>query len=185
MMNRAALLIVAALCAMGGGCSGASIGSRWEKTIDRVESTNASPNRVSLLVNGESWDSESVVPGAYVRLYDQDGVSAESLGPKSRVFQLPWLGGQTAKVASDEDTTFEVAEIRLADGTVIKGLKLSTLASPVVKAQNEVWDRLAAVVQSRDAESAKALLADTEAINTITGTLGPGVIDALRAIAGL
>lgn len=177
-------LIVAALCAMGGGCSGSRVGSTWDKTVDRTQSVNASPNRVSLMVNGESWDSESVVPGAYVRLYDESGVSAESLGPKSRVFQIPWLGGQQAKVASDEDTTFEVAEIRMADGTVIKGLKLSTLASPVVRAQNEVWNRLAVVIQTRDAESAKTLLADAEAVKTITGTLGPGIIELIRSIAG-
>lgn len=173
------------LAALLSGCSGATVGSTWEKTLDRVESQNASPNRVSLLVDGEAWDSESVVPGAYVRLYDGEMVSAESLGPKSRVFQLPWLNGQMAKVASDEDTTFEVAEITLPDGTVIKGLKLSTLASPVVKAQNEVWERYGKVVMNRDVEGAKAIMADREALTTILTTLGPSALDTLRAIAGL
>jgi hypothetical protein len=165
------------------GCSGSQIGSSWDKKPDgAVASRNASPNRVSLSKDGETWDSETSVPGKYIRMFDDNGAVVESLGPTSRVMLFPFFGRE-AKIASDTDVTFSVDKATMPDGTKLEGFTFSTLASPVVKAQNEVWDRLGPVMIARDAESAKTLLSDNEALGKIVEAVGPGIIDVLKAIA--
>lgn len=168
-----------------GGCSGSQVGPSFQTNADgSIRSRNADvPNRVSLYKNGEAWNTESAVPGSFTRFFASDGTSIESIGPKSRIWELPWMDGRVAKVASDTDTVFTVAEIKTADGTVIKGLSLSTLASPVIKAQNEALAAFAAVIQSRDAASAETLLADTAAVQAIVTALGPPALEILRTIA--
>lgn len=168
-----------------GGCSGSQVGPSFETAPDgSIRSRNADvPNRVSLFKDGEAWNTESAVPGSFTRFFASDGTSIESIGPKSRIWELPWMDGRIAKVASDTDTTFHVDEITTADGTVIKGLTLSTLASPVVKAQNEALVAFAEVVKTRDAHSAETLLADTAAVQAIVSALGPPALEILKAIA--
>lgn len=169
-----------ALC----GCSGSQIGPSWDKDPDgTVASRNAAPNRVSLSKDGETWDSETAVPGKYIRMFDDNGSVVESLGPTSRVMLFPFFGKE-AKIASDTDVTFSVAKATMPDGTKLEGFTFSTLASPVIKAQNEVWDRLAPVIIARDAEAAKTLLADTEAMKGIVEAVGPGIVGVLERIAG-
>lgn len=165
------------------GCSGSQIGPSWEKdATGKVSSRNAAPNRVSLSKGGETWDVESAVPSTYVEMFDQDGNAVASLGPKSRVMIFPWFGDE-AKIASDTDVTFSVKKATLADGTVLEGFTFSTLASPVIRAQNEVWDRLGPVLIARDQEAAKTLLSDNEALGAIVEAVGPGILDVLKAIA--
>lgn len=180
-----ALVIVAPFVFALGGCSGSQVGPSFQTNADgSIRSRNADvPNRVSLYKNGEAWNTESAVPGSFTRFFASDGTSIESIGPKSRIWELPWMDGRVAKVASDTDTVFTVAEIKTADGTVIKGLSLSTLASPVIKAQSAAIKAFARVVESRDANSAETLIADTAAIQEIVTTLGPPALEILRTIA--
>lgn len=180
-MKPIALVLVAALA----GCN-AQVGPSFETRPDgTLSSRNADgPNRVSLFKDGEAWNSESTVPGAYLRFMDADHASVEALGPKARVLQIPMPGGGVAKAASDTDATFAVQKATLPDGTVIEGLTLTTNASPVIRAQNEALDRLRDILTSRDAKAAEVLLADQETIRTLVGTLGPGIIDVLKGLAG-
>lgn len=176
------ILILICIAALQ-GCSGSQIGPSWDKKPDgAVASRNASPNRVSLSKGGETWDAESAVPGSYVEMFDKDGNAVASLGPKSRVMIFPWFG-QEVKLASDTDVTISIDEATLQDGTLMKGFTFSTLASPVIKAQNEVWDRLGPVLIARDQEAAKTLLSDNEALGRIVEAVGPGILDVIKAIA--
>jgi hypothetical protein len=167
------------------GCSGSQVGPSWEKDPTGAvtsRSTDA-PNRVSLSKAGETWDTESSVPGSYVEMFDENGNAVASLGPKSRVMIFPFFGKE-AKIASDTDVTFTVKKAIMPDGTQLEGFTFSTLASPVVKAQNEVWDRLGPILIARDARAAETLLSDNEAVAKIVEAVGPGVIDVLKLIAG-
>lgn len=180
-----ALVIVAPFVFALGGCSGSQVGPSFQTNADgSIFSRNADvPNRVSLYKNGEAWNTESAVPGSFTRFFASDGASIESIGPKSRIWELPWMDGRVAKVASDTDTTFHVDSITTADGTVIKGLTLSTLSSPVITAQTSALAAFASVIQSRDAASAQTLLADTAAVQAIVTALGPPALELLRAIS--
>lgn len=177
------LMIVLASIALG-GCSGSQVGPSWDKGPDgTVASRNAAPNRVSLSKDGETWDSETAVPGKYIRMFDDNGSVVESLGPTSRVMLFPFFGKE-AKIASDTDVTFSVAKATMPDGTKLEGFTFSTLASPVVKAQNEVWDRLGPVIIEQNAEGARAILSDNETLKAIVEAVGPGIIGVLERIAG-
>lgn len=178
------ILLVGLLLALG-GCSGSQIGPSFQTNPDgSIFSRNADvPNRVSLFKNGEAWNTESAVPGSFTRFFASDGTSIESIGPKSRIWELPWMDGRVAKVASDTDTTFHVDSITTADGTVIKGLTLSTLSSPAITAQTSALAAFASVIQSRDAASAETLLADAAAVQAIVAALGPPALELLRAIS--
>lgn len=180
-----ALVIVAPFVFALGGCSGSQVGPSFQTNADgSIFSRNADvPNRVSLFKDGEAWNTESAVPGSFTRFFASDGTSIESIGPKSRIWELPWMDGRVAKVASDTDTTFHVDSITTADGTVIKGLTLSTLSSPVITAQTSALAAFASVIQSRDAASAQTLLADTAAVQAIVTALGPPALELLRAIS--
>lgn len=180
-----ALVIVAPFVFALGGCSGSQVGPSFQTNADgSIFSRNADvPNRVSLFKDGEAWNTESAVPGSFTRFFASDGASIESIGPKSRIWELPWMDGRVAKVASDTDTTFHVDSITTADGTVIKGLTLSTLSSPVITAQTSALAAFASVIQSRDAASAQTLLADTAAVQAIVTALGPPALELLRAIS--
>jgi hypothetical protein len=164
------------------GCSSSQIGPSWEKRPDgSVDSRNASPNRVSLSKDGETWDSETAVPGKYIRMFDDNGSVVESLGPTSRVMLFPFFGKE-AKIASDTDVTFTVKKAIMPDGTQLEGFTFSTLASPVIKAQNEVWDRLAAIVVNRDTMAAEVLLKEAETNAEIAKTLGSAGIELLTKV---
>jgi hypothetical protein len=181
------LLAIIALGVVSGlaGCSSSQVGPSWEKSPDgSVESRNASPNRVSLskdVGGGETWDSETSVPGKYIRMFDDNGAVVESLGPTSRVMLFPFFGKE-AKIASDTDVTFSVEKATMPDGTKLEGFTFSTLASPVIKAQNEVWDRLAAIVVNRDTMAAEVLLKEAETNAEIAKTLGSAGIELLTKV---
>jgi hypothetical protein len=165
------------------GCSGSQVGPSWEKDPTgavKSRSTDA-PNRVSLSKAGETWDTESSVPGSYVEMFDENGNAVASLGPKSRVMIFPFFGKE-AKIASDTDVTFTVKKAIMPDGTHLEGFTFSTLASPVVKAQNEVWDRLASIVMNRDAKAAEVLLKEAETNAEIAKTLGSAGIELLTKV---
>lgn len=184
-MNRTNLIVLLLAC-LAGGCHSAQIGPSFDTRPDGTfSSRNADgPNRVSLFKDGEAWNTESTIPSTYLRFMASDHASVEALGPKARVLEVPLPGGGFAKAASDTDATFSVAKATLPDGTVIEGLSITTAASPVIRAQNEALDRLKDVLTNRDAKSAEKLLADDEAIKSIVGTLGPGILDVLKTLAG-
>lgn len=164
------------------GCSGSQVGPSWDKGPDgTVASRNAAPNRVSLSKDGETWDSETAVPGKYIRMFDDNGSVVESLGPTSRVMLFPFFGKE-AKIASDTDVTFSVEKATMPDGTKLEGFTFSTLASPVIKAQNEVWDRLAAIVVNRDTMAAEVLLKEAETNAEIAKTLGSAGLELLTKV---
>lgn len=177
------LAAIGVLAVVGaGGCSGSQVGPSWEKRPDgAVESRNAAPNRVSLSKDGETWDSETAVPGKYIRMFDADGQVVESLGPTSRVMLFPFFGKE-AKIASDTDVTFSVERATMPDGTKLEGFTFSTLASPVVKAQNEVWDRLGSIIINRDAKAAEILLREAEMNQAIAESLGSAGIELLTKV---
>lgn len=184
--NAATILVGAILGTILGlalpGCSGSQIGPSWDKKPDgAVASRNASPNRVSLSKDGETWDSETSVPGKYIRMFDDSGAVVESLGPTSRVMLFPFFGKE-AKIASDTDVTFSVDKATMPDGTKLEGFTFSTLASPVIKAQNEVWDRLASIVINRDTAAAQVLIREAEMNEAIAKTLGSAGIELLTKV---
>lgn len=167
------LAVLPLLCVFA-GC-GARVGSVFEQTPDGVKSTNASPNRIDLAVNGEHWTSESVTGTRYVRVYDSaDAVGMESIGPNSRVFALPTPAG-VLKVASDSDTTIRVEEFT-SGTTTVKGLELSTSASEPIRASNEALDRLVAYWASRDEASRQVLIEQVKAIDSGLGKLLEAVV---------
>lgn len=175
-------LTIALFAGLAAGCT---VGPEHTVTPDgKIVSNKApAPNRVTLTKEGETWATESSVPGAFVRFFDEGGTNLEALGPKTRVFSIPWLNGAVARVASDEDTVFSVDELKTGDGTIIKGLRLSTLSSPVVKAQNEVWVQLAPIIINRDSEQARVFLANADAVKSAIAAVGPGIVDVLKIVA--
>lgn len=178
-------LILALLAGLAlGGCSGSQVGPSFETGPDGTfKSRNAGgENRVTLARGGELWSTESTVPGSYTELYDRNGNAVAAIGPRSRLMILPWFG-EEMKLASDTDITIAVEAATMPDGTRLKGLSFTTLASPVVKAQNEALDRFAEIIKSRDAHSAETLLADTAAVQAIVSALGPPALEILKAIA--
>lgn len=161
---------------------GPSISTHPDGTIESRNSSGL--NHTTLARSGETWSSESTVPGSYTEMYDRRGNAVAALGPRSRLMIVPWFG-EEMKLASDTDITISVADASMPDGTHLKNLTFSTQASPVILAQNESLDRLKDVLISRDAHAAEVLLADREAIKHITDVLGPGILLVLRSIAGV
>ena len=70
----------------------------------------------------------------------------------------------------------------MPDGTKLEGFTFSTLASPVVKAQNEVWDRLGSIIINRDAKAAEILLREAEVNQAIAESLGTAGIELLTKV---
>ena len=181
-MKILAILPIALLA----GC-GAQIGPSFSSLPDgTIDSRNAQgPSRINLTKGGETWTSESVTDGTYMRFMTPDSASIEVLGPKARVLEIPLPGGGVAKAASDTDATFTVAKATLPDGTVVEGLTLTTNASPVIKARNEALVAYAQVLTTRDQESARTLINNQDMIKSIVETVVPGALEILRHIAGL
>ena len=179
-MKILAILPIALLA----GC-GAQIGPSFSSLPDgTIDSRNAQgPSRINLTKGGETWTSESVTDGTYMRFMTPDAASIEVLGPKARVLEIPLPGGGIAKAASDTDASFSIAEATLPDGTILKGFVLTTNASPVIRARNEALTAFANVLVSRDQESAKAILSNQEMVKAIVEAMGPSVIDLIAKIA--
>lgn len=179
------LVLAIGLLLVLGGCSsqiGPSLATRPDGTIESRNSSGL--NHTTLVRAGETWSSESTVPGSYTEMYDRRGNAVAALGPRSRLMIVP-LFGEEMKLASDTDINISVGSADLPDGTHLKNLTFSTQATPVILAQNASLDRLKDVLISRDAHAAEVLLADREAIKHITDVLGPGILTVLRSIAGV
>lgn len=179
------LLILVPLFLILPACSsqiGPSLATRPDGTIESRNSSGL--NHTTLVRAGETWSSESTVPGSYTEMYDRRGNAVAAIGPRSRLMILP-LFGEEMKLASDTDINISVGSADLPDGTHLKNLTFSTQATPVILAQNASLDRLKDVLISRDAHAAEVLLADREALQHLTDVLGPGIILVLRAIAGV
>jgi hypothetical protein len=176
-------LIIAILCVLA-LLAGCTVGPSFTVSPDgRIVSDSApAPNRVTLTENGKTWATESAVPASYTEMFDRNNNSVAAVGPRSRLMILPWFG-EEMKLASDTDITISVADASMPDGTLLKGLTFTTLSSPVIKAQNDVWDKLAPIIINRDTEQARVFLANASLVESAVSALGPGILDVLRAIA--